>query len=151
MSETLEKIIKEKISADHLMYVSMKYTKTCDVMINLIKRWKIMIDYAFDALLEKAKKKKLIKVIPEAPKLRVDLVRKVFNKNPEVINALNEYEMFKLIDGLQKTKESEFRRGVCLRVLYKGEEIAINLEKLKEYAETLEKFINFMKLYLTSK
>lgn len=151
MSETLEKIIKEKISADHLMYVSMKYTKTCDVMINLIKRWKIMIDYTFDALLEKAKKKKLIKTIPEAPKLRVDLVRNVFNKNPEVINALNEYEMFKLIDSLQKTKESEFRRGVCLRVLYKGKEIAINLEKLREYAETLEKFINFTKLFLTSK
>ncbi len=151
MSEVLEKIIKEKISADHLMYVSMKYTKTCDVMINLIKRWKIMIDYAFDALLEKAKKKKIIKIIPEAPKLRVDLVRKVFNKNPEVINALNEYEMFKLIDVLQKTKESEFRRGVCLRVLYKGEEVAVNLEKLREYAETLEKFINFVKLFLTNK
>ena len=110
-----------------------------------------MMDYAFDALLEKAKKKKLIKAIPEAPKLKVDLAREVFNKNPEVINALNEYEMFKLIDSLQKTKESEFRRGVCLRVLYKGEEIAINLEKLREYAETLEKFINFIKLYLTSK
>ncbi|MEK6872589.1 MAG: hypothetical protein AABW90_01080 [Nanoarchaeota archaeon] len=151
MSETLEKIIKEKISADHLMYVSMKYTKTCDVMINLIKRWKIMIDYTFDALLEKAKKKKLIKTIPEAPKLRIDLVRTVFNKNPEVINALNEYEMFKLIDSLQKTKESEFRRGVCLRVLYRGKEIAVNLEKLREYAETLEKFINFTKLFLTSK
>ena len=54
MPEILEKIIKEKISADHLLYVSMKYTKTCDVMINLIKRWKIMMDYAFDALLEKA-------------------------------------------------------------------------------------------------
>ena len=45
MSEVLEKIIKEKISADHLLYVSMKYTKTCDVMINLLKRWKIMMDY----------------------------------------------------------------------------------------------------------
>ena len=53
MSEALEKIIKEKISADHLMYVSMKYTKTCDVMINLLKRWKIMIDYSIDGLLDK--------------------------------------------------------------------------------------------------
>ena len=61
MSENLEKIIKEKISADHLLYVSMKYTKTCDVMINLLKRWKIMMDYAFEAILEQAKKKKLIK------------------------------------------------------------------------------------------
>ena len=61
--DILEKIMKEKISADHLLYVSMKYTKTCDVMINLIKRWKIMMDYSFDGLLDKAKKKKMIKNI----------------------------------------------------------------------------------------
>ena len=62
MSEALERIIKEKISANHLLYVSMKYTKTCDVIINIIKRWKVMMDHAFDGLLEKAKKKKLIKI-----------------------------------------------------------------------------------------
>ena len=145
MSEILEKIMKEKISADHLLYVSMKYTKTCDVMINLIKRWKIMMDYSFDGLLEKAKKKKLIKKIPDAPKLKIDVLRTVFKKNPEVLEALDEYEMFKLIDVLPKTKESEFRKGVCLTVTYKWKEIAINLDKLKEYSEILENFINFTK------
>jgi len=151
MTEALEKIIKEKISADHLLYVSMKYTKTCDVMINLIKRWKIMMDCAFEALLNKAKKKKIIKKIPTAPKLKIDLMKKTFKKNPEIIDALNEYEMFKLIDVLPKTKESEFRKGVCLRVTYKWEETEINLDKLKEYSEILERFINYTKLFLTSK
>ncbi|MAG01896.1 hypothetical protein CMI42_01025 [Candidatus Pacearchaeota archaeon] len=151
MPEVLEKILKEKISADHLLYVSMKYTKTCDVMINLIKRWKIMMDYAFDGLLDKAKKKKLIKKIPDAPKLKIDLVQEVFEKYPEVMEALDEYQMFKLIDVLQKTKESEFRKGVCLTVTYKWKEIAINLDKLKEYAEIMDKFIAFTKKYLTEK
>lgn len=151
MPETLEKIIKEKISADHLLYVSMKYTKTCDVMINLINRWRVMIEYAFDGLLEKAKKKKLIKVIPTAPKLKLDMIRIVFAKAPEVITVLNEYEMFKLIDVLPKTKENEFRKGVCLRVTYKWKEISINLDKLKEYSEILERFINFVKNYLIGK
>ncbi len=147
----LEQIIKEKISADHLLYVSMKYTKTCDVMINLLKRWKIMMDYAFDALLEKAKKKKMIKKIPEAPKSKLDLLRITFADNPEIIEALDEYMMFKLIDILQKRKESEFRKGVCLTVIYKREEVAINLDKLKEYSEILENFINFTKLFLSNK
>jgi hypothetical protein len=151
MSEILEKIIKEKISADHLLYVSMKYTKTCDVMINLIKRWKIMMDYAFDGLLEIAKKKKIIKKIPEAPKLRIDLVRETFSNEKAVIIALKEYQLFKLIDVLKKTKENEFRKGVCLRVIYKEEEVAINLDKLKEYAEIQENFIKFIKEYVSSK
>ncbi|MBS3079962.1 hypothetical protein J4221_00660 [Candidatus Pacearchaeota archaeon] len=151
MPEILEKIIKEKISADHLLYVSMKYTKTCDVIINLIKRWKIMLDYALDGLLEIAKKKKIIKKVPDAPKLKVDAIKDIFSKNPEVLNAIKEYEMFKLIDILKKTRENEFRKGVCLRVIYKNEETAINLDKLKEYSDILERFINFTKLYLTNK
>lgn len=151
MSEILEKIIKEKISADHLLYVSMKYTKTCDVMINLIKRWKIMMDYAFDGLLEKAKKKKIIKKIPEAPKLRIDLIKETFSKEKAVTIALEEYQLFKLIEILKKTKENEFRKGVCLRVIYKGEEVAINLDKLKKYAEIEENFINFIKEYISNK
>ena len=132
MSEILEKIIKEKISADHLLYVSLKYTKTCDVMINLLKRWKIMIDFSIDGLLEKAKKKKKIKKIPTAPKIKVDAIKKIFKKQEEVMEAIKEYEMFKLIDVLQKTKASEFRKGVCLTVTYKGEEIRVDLDKLKE-------------------
>ena len=151
MPEALEKIIKEKISADHLLYVSMKYTKTCDVMINLLQRWKIMMDYAFDALLDKAKKKKMIKKIPNAPKLRIDAIRETFADEEAVMDALKEYMMFKLIMVLNNTKEGEFRKGVCLRVTYQGKEIAINLDKLKEYSEILERFINYTKLFLTSK
>lgn len=153
MSEALEKIMKEKISSDHLLYVSMKYTKTCDVMINLLRRWKIMMDYSFDGLLEKAKKKKnkKVKKIPTAPKLKVDLIKEVFKKNPEIMEAVKEYEMFKLIDALKKNKAGEFRKGVCLTVTYKGEETRIDLEKLKEYSEIIERFINFTKIYLTTK
>ena len=154
MSEILEQIMKEKTSADHLMYVSMKYTKTCDVMINLLKRWKIMMDYAFDGLLEIAKKKKLKKMpkkLPTAPKLKTDLIKIVFADVPEVMDAVKEYEMFKLIETLKKTKAGEFRKGVCLTVLYRGEEIRIDLDKLKEYVEILERFINYTKVYLSSK
>jgi len=149
--EALEKIMKEKISADHLLYVSMKYTKTCDVMINLLKRWKIMMDYSFDGLLEKAKKKKLIKAIPEAPKLKIDLIKQAFKNSKEVTDAVEVYEMFKIIDTLAKTKEGEFRKGVCLRITYKWKEISVNLEKLKEYSEILERFINYTKLFLLTK
>ena len=35
-NDNLDKIIKEKISADHLLYVSLKYTKTSEVIANLV-------------------------------------------------------------------------------------------------------------------
>ena len=50
----IEEIIKEKTSADHLLYVSLKYTKTCDVILNLLARWKSLIELSFDTILEEA-------------------------------------------------------------------------------------------------
>jgi hypothetical protein len=53
----MEEIIQEKISADHLLYVSLKYTKTCDVIMNLLLRWKRMIEVSIEKIFEHAKKK----------------------------------------------------------------------------------------------
>ena len=48
----MSEIIKEKTSADHLHYVSLKYTKTCDIILNLLARWKSLIEISFDSLLQ---------------------------------------------------------------------------------------------------
>ena len=50
----MEEIIQEKISADHLLYVSLKYTKTCDVIMNLIVRWRRMIEVSIEEILTDA-------------------------------------------------------------------------------------------------
>lgn len=141
----MEKIIKEKISADHLLYVSLKYTKTCDVIINLLLRWKIMIEMAMDNLVEKARKEKKWKEVPEAPRAKLVQLKKIYAGDPVVSETLKLYELFRDIEGLEKVRENEFRKGVNLRVVYKGETININLDMLKEYSNTLEKFISSLK------
>ena len=146
----MDRIIKEKISADHLLYVSLKYTKTSEVIMNLILRWTIMIEYAFEDLLNHAKKKKMIKSIPKSPKPRLDLLRDTFKKEKVVIETLDLYEMFRRIDTLKRESEGEFRKNVALKVNYRGELVRINLDKLKEYSLTLEKFINYLKQFLSS-
>ena len=147
----LEKIVKEKISADHLLYVSLKYTKTCDVIVNLIKRWTVMINDSVDGLLEQLKKKKKIKSIPAAPRQRMEIVKTEFKKVPEVMKAMELYQFFKKIDNLRTVRESEFRKDVRLKIYDGTEEIIINLDKLKEYSATLESFISYVKQFLLSK
>ncbi|HLD98070.1 MAG TPA: hypothetical protein VI815_01980 [Candidatus Nanoarchaeia archaeon] len=146
----MDRIIKEKISADHLLYVSLKYTKTSEVIVNLILRWTIMIGYSFDNMLDHMKKKKLIKSIPISPKQRLDLLRDYFKKEPIVIKTLDLYDMFRRIEELTKESEGEFRKNVALKVSYRGEVVRINLDKLKEYSITLERFINYLKQFLSS-
>lgn len=147
----LEKIMKEKISADHLLYVSLKYTKTCDVILNLIRRWTVMIDDSVDGLLEQLKKKKKIKLIPAAPRQKIEIIKANFKKNPEVIKAMGLYEFFKRVDNLRTIRESEFRKDVRLRIEDNGQEIIVNLDKLKEYASILESFISYIKQILLEK
>jgi len=141
----MEEIIKEKISADHLMYVSLKYTKTCDVIINLLLRWKKMIDLAMDKLIEEQKKKKKWKPVADAPRAKLVQLKKLYAKDELITEVFGVYELFRDVDGCDKVREHEFRKGVNLKVNYKGEEINIDLEKLKEYTDLLERFISSLK------
>ena len=146
----MEDIIKEKISADHLLYVSLKYTKTCDVIVNLLRRWSRMIETAIDQILIHAKKKKKIKSISTNPLGKIEEARKLFKKEKDFLKVLDMYEMFRKIDDLRKERIGEFRKNVNLKVAYKGKEINVNLEQLKEYSEMLEKFISITKQFLLS-
>ncbi len=138
----METIIQEKISADHLLYVSLKYTKTTDIMLNLIERWKSMIALSIDKLLEKARKKKKLGSIPGVPKLKIEKVKKIYKKEKEIIDGIEIYEFFKRISKEEKIRENEFRKNVTLRVNDNGEWVNIDVEKLKEYNGILERFIS---------
>jgi len=145
----MEDIIKEKISADHLLYVSLKYTKTCDVIINLLLRWAKMIETAIDKMLKHAKKRRMISTIPVAPKKKIEKMKELFKKNEEILKAIEIYEMFRNIENYEKIRENEFRKNVTLKVLCMGKIIEVNTDKLKEYSEILERFISQVKHFLS--
>ena len=144
----MEEIIHEKISADHLLYVSLKYTKTCDVIVNLLLRWSKMIEMSIEAILKHAKKRKKISSISSNPVGKRETIEKLFKKDKDFLEVIALNEMFKRVEELKKERIGEFRKNVTLKVFYKGEEININLEKLKEYADKLEKFISTTKQFL---
>jgi hypothetical protein len=146
----MENIIQEKISADHLLYVSLKYTKTCDVIKNLLLRWRKMIETAIDQLLKHAKKKRKISSVPANPVKKIEAIKKLFKKDKGFIETIEFYEMLRKIEELRQERIGEFRKNVCLRIMYQGKEINVNLEQLKIYADMLEKFISTTKQFLLS-
>ena len=143
----MQKIDKEMKAAQHLLYVSLKYTKTCDVILNLIHRWQQMIEFAIELMLEKAKKRKIIKEIPAAPKPKIDLALNTFKKESIVVDTINLYSFFRKINSCQHSKEHEFRKNVALRVTADDKEWVIDMEKLKEWQALLENFIKFARVY----
>lgn len=145
----MEEIIREKTSADHLLYVSLKYTKTCDIILNLITRWGNLIDTCINKILEKAEESGKIASVPENPIRKVNEMKKLFKKDKNMLEVLDLYLMFRKIKELKKERIGEFRKNVNLKVQFKGKEININLERLKDYATKLEKFISSTKQFLS--
>jgi hypothetical protein len=146
----MESIIQEKISADHLLYVSLKYTKTCDVIKNLLLRWRRMIETAIDSILKHAKKKKKVSNVQDNPVKKIEAIKNLFKKDKQLLEVIEFYEMLRKIEELRTERIGEFRKNVCLRIFYQGKEININLEQLKIYADMLEKFISTTKQFLLS-
>ena len=144
----IEEIIKEKTSADHLLYVSLKYTKTCDVILNLLARWKSLIEISFDAILEKGVEDGKVPNAPLSPKQRIEFMKKYHVKNKEIQDVIPLYIFFKRVPDLNKTREGEFRKNVNLKVIEPTRTTEINLEKLSEYAEIVESFIVATKKFL---
>jgi len=80
MKEELEKAWEEIKRVDHLIYVSLKYTRTVDVIKSVVERLIASIDHALESLLLYAKEKKMIKDIPKLPYQKADLVKKTFTE-----------------------------------------------------------------------
>ncbi len=140
----LNEIEREKRMAEHLFYVSLKYTKTGDVILNLINRWERMIDRCMELLLKRAKKRKSIREIPIAPKARELAVRDAY-KNELVQTIMDMYAFYRRLPTLEKMREHEFRKHVAVRAVDNGREIVIDMDKLKEWRSILEDFLKYVR------
>lgn len=145
----ITEILKEKTSADHLLYVSMKYTKTCDVILNLLARWKSMMDISFDAIIQKSFEEGTLKKMPESPKQKIEFLKLYFKKQKALQESIPLYIFFKRIPDTKKTREGEFRKNVNLKIIEINGITDINMDKLKEYADILERFISETKQFLS--
>lgn len=104
-----------------------------------------MIEMGMDLLEENARKQKKWKPVADAPMAKFVQLKHIYANRPDIIRALELYELFRSLESLEKVREGEFRKGVNLRVTYRGEIININLDKLKEYSQILERFISSLR------
>ena len=109
-----------------------------------------MIETSIEKILIHAKKKKKIPSISSNPLGKMDSIKKLFKKDKEFLEVIELYEMFRKVRELRVERIGEFRKNVTLKIFYKGDEINVNLDMLKEYAEKLEKFISTTKQFLLS-
>lgn len=126
----------QMVRGEHLFYVTLKYTRTADVIRNAIKRLISALDYTVEDMLEIKK----VKNIPPIPLMRVDLLKKIYPKDKKVNELIEFYYLLRRIDKSRFDVKEEFRKNVAL--IADGE--TVNIERLKEF---LNKTREFVELY----
>lgn len=140
MKNTLEEAKEELKRADHSIYITLKYVRTCDIILNTIKRLINAFDLGILALLKKLHEDKKIKQIPISVVERCDLVEKVV---PKTKPFLKYYKTFKKLTKCEYSTKEEFRKHITL-ISKDKKPIEVNVDTLIEYFEKTIEFIRFV-------
>ena len=140
MIEDLEDSAREELKrADHLLYVTLKYTRTADVIKNTVKRLISALDFSIQEALEVMFSKKKIKEVPKTALLRAELLDE---KKKEFRDYMDFYFFLRKIDAAEYTGREEFRKGVTLISQASAKEkIIVDMPRLKEYFEKTIKIV----------
>jgi hypothetical protein len=128
---------------DHQVYVSLKYTRTVDVLMNIVLRMIEAYDKMFDAMLARALEQGRIGETPSAPLMVGNTIKELY---PDEIVQKN-VELYFLLRKLSRSnpqREQEFRRHVTMRTVIDGREELMNIDIATEYYHMQREFLEYL-------
>jgi len=132
--ESLNDAKEELKRVDHLIYVSLKYTRTVDVLLNALNRMIAAYDFMFESMLQKALAEQKIDKIPTTPIERGNLIKKLYESDQQFIDNV---ELFFLIRKLHKAtnpqREQEYRRHVTMKTIVDNREEIVDIDIITNY------------------
>lgn len=142
-----EQALDELRRVDHLVYVSLKYTRTVDVLKNTLARMIDCFQCIIDGLLNIAEKKGVIFEIPVAPGAKVTELRKLYTNNKELNDLISFYLFLRKLHNAEYTAAREFRRNVTMTATFPdGGVEEVNIDIISEYYERCKKLIKATKV-----
>lgn len=145
MEETLHNALVELKRADHSIFVSLKYTRTVDVIKSIIERLISTIDFCFEVLLMHAKMNKRIAEVPALPRLRIDALKSIYASDAVVQDFLEFYNKLKKIDKAKFDRAQEYRRHVTMTAYLEEGPIEITIDIINDYFDRTKEFVNHVK------
>ncbi len=143
--EALENTIDELKRVDHLFYVSLKYTRTVDMIKHVIERLISTNECAAETMLHFAKGNKLIKEVPATSALRSELLKKVYPNDMYVQEALNLLVLLLKLRRAKYTAREEYRRHVTMIAQLDGKEIIeVTIDTLGEQYKKTKDFVDYI-------
>lgn len=141
MKESLHNVKNELRRADHLIFVSLKYTRTVDVLRSVINRLINALDIMIDMSLLQLKEQGKIDELPKLPGVKCEVLKKHFSKKEKAMECIDFYLLLRKIMRSKFSKSNEFRRHVTMTVILtdnktgEEEKMHIEIDEVKEFYE----------------
>lgn len=114
MNEFVEDATDELKRLDHIIFVSLKYTRTVDVIRNALTRMITSFDKMMDALLKHAQDQGKITMIPRSPRMKNQEVVRLYGEDPRTSLFMNFYTFLRNLMKADFKKRDEYRRHVTM-------------------------------------
>jgi hypothetical protein len=139
-----EKALYELKRVDHLIYVSLKYTRTVDVIKNIVERLISTYDYVWDELLDRAERSHKIFEIPISPAMKCAALKKL-HADPRLHKEIDFYLLLRQLNKAEYTSHQEYRRHVTMKAkLMSGSDVEINIDVITEYYKRTKEYMEYM-------
>jgi len=143
MDEHLLEAREELKRLEHIIYVSLKYTRTVDVIVNALQGLTNIYDLIIEAFLQKALTEKRLDSLPKSPAFRALKLRELYPEDQELQQYLNFYAYLKNILNSPHTKREEYRRHVALIVEMDHATTEIDIDNLSNCEKIVQKFYTY--------
>jgi len=143
MKDYLLEAREELKRLEYIIYVSLKYTRTVDVIVNALNRLVSVYDLIIEAFMEKAKDEGIITALPKSPALRANRFAEMHPDDAELQKYLSFYAFLKTVLKLPHSKRQEYRRHVTLVVELDKSTAEVDIDNLTNCEKFVYKFFDY--------
>ncbi len=134
---------------EHIIYVSLKYTRTTDVLRNALLRFISFFDMVIHAnMIDLLKKDELVK-IPRSPALKAMKFSDLNQDNKELQRFIVYYFFLKELLKNDYKKINEYRRYVGMQFEFEDNSVLINIDSLETCEYYAHQFYDFSRKMLS--
>ena len=126
---------------EHLLFVSLKYTRTVDVLVSVVDKVISCLGELIKGMLTYAHDNKRCEEVPTNAAAQAELFAKLYPQH-ELVDISPFFLFLRKLKRLEYKRMNEYRRHVTMTVIFPEIAVNITIDKLNYYYAALKNFID---------
>jgi hypothetical protein len=146
--DSLVEAHEELKRADHLFHVTLKYTRTVDVLKSVIERLINAFNFGMTALLLQAQLNGKIDAVPKIPLVKAEKIKEIYTCDKNICDFQNFFMLLRKINKAKFEKDREYRRHVTMTAKTEEGAAEITIDIIGDYFRKTKEFISCVEDYV---